>query len=329
MDMIQFGLGPIGVGILRMAYKSEKINLIGAIDVDPSKVGEDIGTLLGEPQLNQQVSPSVRELNARDGEGAKKVAIHATGSNLEKVWPQIKGLLDSDFSVVSTCEELAYPWHRYPELSEEIDEYCKERELSVLGTGVNPGFIMDALVLCLTAVESEVSSVHASRKVDVAKRRLPLQQKVGVGMSREAFKKSALEEKIGHVGLEESVRLVAYGLNWSHVEVKNTIEPTISETSESLPLTALEKGDVDGLHQTSVGQTADGKEVKLDLTMRVGVEQQDEITVEGSERHQLLIPGGIFGDAATAAMALNCSKVLGSSPSGLLNMADVLLPRSA
>ena len=76
-----------------------------------------------------------------------KVAIHATGSNLEKVWPQIKNLLNHGFSVVSTCEELSYPWYRYAELSKEIDDYAKNKGLFVIGTGVNPGFIMDTMTL--------------------------------------------------------------------------------------------------------------------------------------------------------------------------------------
>ncbi len=330
MNAIQFGLGPIGMKILEiMTCESNELDLIGAVDIDPEKTGKDIGALLGREDAGIRVVPRVQDLNSKPREEAEKVATHATGSNLEVVWAQIKELLDNGFSVVSTCEELAYPWHRYPELSSEIAAYSKERGLSVLGTGVNPGFAMDTLVLCLTAITSRVRRVEVARRVDVSKRRLPLQEKVGIGMTKEAFEQLAAEGKIGHVGLEESTRLVAYGLAWTLVEVTNTIEPTIAGESRSLALTDIQQGDVDGLHQTSVGRTEDSKEIMLDLTMRAGVEQKDEIVVYGDDQHRLFIPDGVFGDTATAAIAVNCTRMLGSAPKGLVNMADIRVPRNA
>jgi hypothetical protein len=327
-SVIQFGLGPIGIEILRRAYLSEKISVLGAVDIDLEKAGKDIGVLLGKEEAGMEVAARVQELSLGAEEETKRVAIHATGSSLHRVWPQIRELLDEGFSVVSTCEELSYPWHRHPELSNEIDAYAKGMGLSVLGTGVNPGFVIDTLPLCLTAVTNEVLRVAVSRRVDISERRLPLQEKVGIGLDKETFERLAAEGEVGHVGLEESARLLAYGLNWEFVEVSNTIEPTISEESSSVELTSLEKGDVDGLHQTSVGKTEDGKEVKLDLTMRVGVEPRDEIVVEGEEHRRLIIPNGVFGDTATAAMAVNCAKMLVSAAAGLLTMADVGLPRN-
>jgi 2,4-diaminopentanoate dehydrogenase len=334
VNAVQFGLGPIGMEILEvMTYESNGLDLMAAVDIDPEKAGKDIGALLGRKHIGIRVIPSVQDLStqvrqAKPGEETERVAIHATGSNLEAVWPQIKELLDYGFSVVSTCEEIAYPWHRYPELSSEIDAYSRERGLSVLGTGVNPGFVMDTLVLCLTAITGQTERIVVTRSVDVSKRRLQLQEKVGVGMPRETFEQLAAEGAIGHVGMEESVRLVAYALNWRLTEVTNTIEPTIAGKSQSLALTDIQPGDVDGLHQTSVGRTQDSKEIRLDLTMRAEVEQKDEIVVYGDTRHRLLIPDGIFGDTATAAIAVNCAKMMSSAPDGLINMADIKVPRN-
>lgn len=326
LNMVQFGLGPIGMEILKMGYHSPDVLMIGAVDVDPDKIGKNIGALAETDESDSYVVPNISSLPNTKG---RKVAIHATGSNLERVWPQIRELLDHGYSVVSTCEELSYPFHRYPELAKEMNEYAKQKGQIVIGTGVNPGFIMDTMVLCLTAVTKSISRVMVSRKVDVSRRRIPLQKKVGIGMTKEEFEGLARENRIGHVGLEESLRLIAYGLNWEIGEVSNQIEPTISLENVELALTDLKEGQVSGLHQVSTGKTKDGKEILLDLVMSVGAQQADEIILEGDTTHRLLIPDGIFGDTATSAIAINCAKLVHcSDQTGLLTMADIGLPRN-
>lgn len=319
MNVLSFGLGPIGLEILKQCQEATNINVIGAVDIDPEKVGKDIGLLIGKETKGINVVSSMKEFKKPDNDSSRNVAIHATGSNLENIWPQIKQLLDHGFSVVSTCEELSYPMARYPELAKEIDEYTRKKHLTVLGTGVNPGFVMDTLVLCLSSVTKNISCIKVSRKVDVSKRRLPLQKKVGVGMEKDVFEQLAEKGKIGHVGLEESVRLIAYGLNLQITDVSNSIEPTISKVDQK----------VNGLHQTSITKTKEGKHLVLDLIMSVGVNQADEIVITGDESQRLVIPGGIFGDTATASIAINNSKLVHSmSERGLKTMADIGLPRN-
>lgn len=327
--LLQFGLGPIGLEILEKSRKLHQMNIIGAVDIDPEKVGKDVGDLIGTGKLGFLVVSDLNDLSLPQQENGRKVAIHATGSNLEKVWPQIRELLDYGFSVVSTCEELAYPWHRYPNLSKEIDYYAKSKGQSVLGTGINPGFIMDTLTICFTSVTNEVNNIKVVRKVDVSKRRIPLQKKVGVGMTREEFNQLASQNSIGHVGLEESARLIAYGLGVSLGKVYNTINPVIAEEDIHLPIGQLTKGEVSGQHQVVKAITTDGRNITLELIMAVGVEQEDRITLEGQEPVELVIPNGIFGDTATAAMAINTAKIVGmGNVSGLLTMADINVPRN-
>ncbi|WP_134702623.1 hypothetical protein [Ammoniphilus sp. YIM 78166] len=327
LKLISYGLGPIGLEILKRATQAPDIQVMGAVDIDPNKIGQDIGTLVSDEKMNSYVVSSIAALqnNATDF----KIAVHATGSNLEKMWPQIKELLDHGYNVVSTCEELSYPWHRYPELSAEMDQYAKQRGLAVLGTGVNPGFIMDMMVVALTGVTNSLTGIKVNRRVDVSKRRVPLQKKVGISMSKEEFEQLAHENQIGHVGLEESLRLIAYGLNWELEEVTNSIEPTISEKNDRVAYSEILAGQVNGLHQVSRGTTKDGREIVLDLVMSVGVKQEDEIIIEGPEAKHLVIPGGIFGDTATAAIALNSAKLVSlTKKTGLLTMVDAGVPRN-
>lgn len=328
MDAILYGLGPIGRRILDVAAGSESIDIRGAVDVDPSLVGRDIAALsrLGRPAGIHVVS-TVNDLPADVGVRPGATALHATGSRLADVWPQLRELLDAGLSVVSTCEELSYPWHRHPDLSREIDQYARARGLTVLGTGVNPGFVMDVLPMCLTVVLDDVQSIHVTRQVDVSSRRAPLQRKVGVGMQPTVFRDLAAADRIGHVGLEESARLVAHGLGWEIDSVTNTIESTIASTPHDVELGELHPGEVDGLAQRCVATTKDERSIELHLVMRVEVEQQDEIVVTGAERQQMIIPGGLPGDQATAAITVNSAERIGAMDDGLLTMVEAGLPR--
>jgi 2,4-diaminopentanoate dehydrogenase len=326
MDLILYGLGPIGTQILDLALRSESLQVRGAVDIDPEKVGRDVGTLRGGTTVGVEVVDSVAALPAEVAAGGG-TALHAAGSHLETVWPQIRELLDAGFSVVSTCEELAYPWHRHPEVSRDIDQQARRQGLTVLGVGVNPGFVMDVLPLCVTAVLGDVRTVRVRRAVDVSGRRLPLQRKVGVGLAPAEFARLAASGAVGHVGLEESARLVAHGLRWDLVEVATAIAPTTASKVHRVALGDLAPGDVDGLEQSCVATTGDGRRVELALTMRVETDQCDEVVLTGDPHLSLVIPGGVPGDTATAAIAVNCARRTSDAGPGLRLMTEVGLPR--
>lgn len=331
MDVVHVGLGPIGVRILDLALRSSRLRVRGAVDIDPDIAGRELGSLVGGADTGVRVVRRVADLPEPDGDGG--AALHAAGSGLAAVWPQLRELLDAGWSVVSTCEELAYPWHRFPELSREIDRYAAERGRTVLGTGVNPGFALDTLALCATAVFGEVRSVRARRVVDVSTRREQLQRKVGVGMRPADFARLATTGQIGHAGLEESARLLAYGLGWELAEVTGTLRPAIATRAHSVAIGELAPGDVDGQLQTCVASTPDGRRIELDLTIRVEAEPVDEVTVTGdlggAGDLRLTAPGGVPGDAATAAIAVNCAALVDTMAPGLLTMVDAGLPRGA
>ncbi|MFM1653026.1 hypothetical protein ACI7RC_13105 [Brevibacillus sp. B_LB10_24] len=330
MNVISYGLGPIGIKMLQGILQSDSIELIGAVDIDPQKLGKDAGELAGAQCIGVNVVRTLEEIDTSSIDGPK-IALHATGSNLEQVWPQLKQLLDHGYSVVSTCEQLSFPWHRYPELSSEIDQYARDKQQFVIGTGVNPGYIMDTLTLFATSVTQTLSKITVYRKVDVSKRRIPLQKKVGIGMTKEAFNDLAQNDRIGHVGLEESLRLIAHGLNLTLIEVQNSIEPIISDKDTTLALGPLCKNEVSGLHQVSRGSTARGISIELDLIMSVDITQEDRIVLETRDMGtvEFVVPNGIFGDTATVNIVTNTAKTLQfTDKTGLLTMADIPLTRS-
>ncbi len=326
--IVVYGLGPIGMEILKKCEEHLRGKVIGAVDIDPAKIGKDIGELTGLEQRGIRVVSSIKEVEIQGD--YPHIAIHATGSNLQTVRPQIKELVDNGYSVVSTCEQLSYPWHRYPKLSKEIDTYASEKGVTVIGTGVNPGYVMDTLVLSLTSVLSDISSIRVTRRVDVKKRRLPLQKKVGVGMTEEEFNNLATEGKIGHVGLEESLRLLAAGLDFDLESVKNSINPKVTDQPLSLPHFDVKAGEVIGLHQVSKASTKDGRNIELDLVMATSVnESEDAIEIDGDMKQRLVIPGGIFGDSATASIIINTTKIVALEVKpGLQTMKDIRLTRN-
>lgn len=330
IHVLAYGLGPIGIKVMQSCLQNPSFRVIGAVDIDPQKIGKDAGELAEQEPIGVVVSGSLDEL-AHGAVPGRKLALHATGSNLESVWPQIRQLLDHGYSVISTCEQLSYPWDRYPELSRQIDQYARDKQQFVIGTGVNPGFVMDALTLFATSVTQNITGIRVSRKVDVSKRRVPLQKKVGIGMTPEEFRELASRDRIGHVGLEESLRLIAYGLNLSLTDVQNSIEPTIASEEADLAVGLLKKNEVSGLHQTARGTTREAIPIELDLIMSVGVKQEDRIVLETKDLGdvEFVIPSGIFGDTATVNVVVNTAKTLYLfGRNGLLTMADICLTRN-
>lgn len=331
MNVIVYGLGPIGMKILQHALQATNVKVIGAVDINPELVGKDAGELANGAPIGVRVVRSLSEIDATRAI-APKIALHATGSNLASVWPQFRDLMDHGYSVVSTCEQLSYPWNRYPELSQEMNDYAVRTGQFIIGTGVNPGYVMDTLTVMATTVTQKLNKIRVSRTVDVSKRRIPLQKKVGIGMQPEEFMKLAEEDRIGHVGLEESLRLIAYGLKLNLTEVTNSIQPTIANEEVILAIGPLKMNEVSGLHQIAKGSTQEGIPIELDLVMSVGVNTQDRILLETEDMGEVefVIPNGIFGDTATVNVVVNTAKTMFSTKeAGLLTMADIRLTRNA
>lgn len=324
--VVQMGLGAVGCGIARTALACPQLRVVGAIDVDPDKVGRDLGEILDAPDsLGIPVRDSLAQ--ALDAQPAD-VVLQATGSHVPAVAGQLEEIAAAGCHVVSTCEELAYPWVRHAALAREIDAAARAHGVSILGTGVNPGFIMDSLVLMATAVCSDVRRIVSTRVVAARERRLALQQKIGSGMEEAAFRDLAARGEIGHVGLRESFLLVAAGLGWELDGFDETIEPVLAEQPITTEHFKIAAGQVAGNHQTIRGASA-GRELALDLTMSMAVDQsRDSVEVDANPPMRVEIVGGTHGDQATWSIIANMAPRVVEAPAGLLTMLDVGLPRA-
>lgn len=319
---IQYGVGPIGASIARLMREKQAIEIIGAIDSDPAKVGRDLGEVVGatDAPWGVRISADAREIL----EQAADVVIHSTSSALPNVMDQLLMCLEAESCVVSTCEELSYPYRTHPELALKLDTAAKEWGVALVGTGVNPGFVMDKLLVTLAAVSQRIEHAKALRIVDAAKRRLPLQKKIGAGMTVEEFRAKVAAGVIKHVGLPESVAMVADSLNLPVDQITETIEPIVAKERVQTEFLTVEAGQAAGVHQIARG-TSNGKElVYLELQMYVGAKDPaDTIELQGHPNISLVIPGGSPGDIATASVVVNSIPVILDAPAGLRTSRDL------
>jgi 2,4-diaminopentanoate dehydrogenase len=319
---IQFGVGPIGASIVRLMREKHAIEICGAIDSDPEKVGRDLGEVVGasDAPWGVKISGDAGEVLEQSAD----VVIHSTSSSLPKVMDQLLACLEAEACIVSTCEELAYPYRTYPELAARLDAAAKDWGVALVGTGVNPGFVMDKLVITLAAVSQRIDHAKALRIVDASKRRLPLQKKIGAGMSVDAFRAQVQTGVIKHVGLPESVAMIADSFNLPVDEITESIEPKIAADRVQTEFLTVEPGQAAGVHQIARGLSAGKELIYLELQMYVGAKDPaDTITLTGHPNISLTIPGGSHGDIATASVVVNSIPVILDAPAGLRTARDL------
>jgi len=315
LNVAQYGIGPIGAEIARLLLSKPWVRLVAAVDIDPAKAGRDVGEVIG---LGREVGVKVTpDLNVK-----ADVVCHSTGSRLRDVAGQLKDLLSRGCHVVSTCEELSFPLDAA--IREDLQQVARANNVTLLGTGVNPGFVMDKLPLTITSVCQSVSDVQIIRIQNASTRREPLQRKVGAGMTTDEFRAAVDAGKIKHMGLRESLLMVGNGLGveFDHVSDEK-IEPIVAGREIVTQYLKVAPGQVAGVHQTIDGR---GKiNVSLELRMYVGAEDvaADRVIVKGVPDVEMEIKGGVHGDRATAAMVVNSIPRVVTARPGVLTMDDI------
>lgn len=320
---VQYGLGPIGCGVAKLAATRQGIELVGGVDINPQISGRDLGEVIGlDKPLGIAVSDDAVGLLAAT---RPDIVLHCTSSSLRAVLPQLEGIIALGSNVISTTEELSFPQAQHPDLADRLDRLAKQHGVTVLGTGINPGFIMDTLPIAVTAVCQTVESIRVERVVDAGERRLPLQKKVGAGLTRAAFDELVAAGRVRHVGLEESARMVASALGWALDDYQETIEPVIAERTLRSRYLEVQPGQVAGVRQVGVGRMGGNAVITLELRMHLGAGRSvDAIYVEGTPPLRMTMEG-VHGDLATAAMVVNAIPRVISAPAGLVTMKDLPL----
>lgn len=324
--VVIFGVGPIGERIAKVVLEKKGLKIVGAADIAKDKVGKDLGELLGTGQrLGITVTDDPDRLLSQI---KADVAVIATTSYVRTVYPLVVSCVKAGLDVVSTCEELAYPWLSEPQLASQIDGLAEECGVTVLGTGVNPGYFMDTFPLLLTGLCREVKRIEAVRAIKTGLRRASFQKKIGTGMYPEEFREKIRKGEItGHVGFRESVALTAaaMGLKLDEI-VELPPEPVIADREVKTSYTTVRPGQMLGYVAVAKG-VKDGRDVIVyKLVMHAGVEEgYGEYTIEGTPNVQVRM-SEFLGDWETAHVVVNMiPKVMNARP-GLLTMKDLPPP---
>jgi hypothetical protein len=325
IKVLHFGLGPIGVGIVKQVASRKGFKIVGAVDIDPDKVGKEIGDVAG---LGRKLKVKVSDDPRKAIKASKPdVVVLCTNSSLKTILPQVETIVRLKVPIVSTTEELSYPTKSNMRYARAIHRLARKAKVAVLGTGVNPGFVMDALPIMLTGVCERVDAIRVERIQDARVRRLPFQQKIGAGLTRDQFQRKVDDGSVRHVGLAESVSMIADALGWKLDRITDEIQPRIATTTVASEYLAIDPGYVSGIEQDGIGYRNGLPVITLHMEAYFGApDPYDAVEISGSPALKMKIMGGVHGDIATTSITVNSiPKVLDATP-GLHTMRDMPLP---
>ena len=321
--VLHVGLGPIGLGVVRQVVGRKGLTVVGAVDLDPGKVGRDLGDVA---ELGRKLRLTVSDdVDAAIRATKPDVAVLCTSSSIAKLVPQIAAVVKRRVPIVSTTEELAYPVKAHRRYARQIDELAKKGKVAVLGTGGNPGFVMDALPIMLTGVCESVQKVHVDRIQDARIRRLPFQQKIGSGLTPATFHSRV-----------EAGRFATSAWPSDHDDRRRARldldrSPTRSSEDRRKAISSqflnVEAGQVCGLIQDGVGYRDGEPVITLHMEAYLGApESYDAVRIEGTPPLRMKLAGGVHGDIATASITVNSiPRVMAATP-GLHTMRSLPLP---
>ncbi len=316
--------------IARNILEKTGVTIVGAIDTDKNKIGKSLDNILGTPRKTKvEISKDTENVLRKT---KPHVAIHATSSFLQDTYPQIASIVKHGVNVVSTCEELSYPYATSPRLAAKLDTLAKKYDATVLGTGINPGFLMDTLVIALTAPCQKISKIEVTRVMNAATRRLPFQRKIGAGITLEEFRQKIDHKEItGHVGLRQSIGMVADAMKWKLDRISlDPVQPIIAKQTVKSSNILVRAGQAAGLRQKAKGIFNNKEMIVLEFEAYIGAkEEYDAITITGSPNVKQKIQPCVHGDMGTVAMIVNSVPKVINAPSGLLTMKDLPVPSAA
>jgi len=323
--VLHVGLGPIGAAALQQIAASSRFRIVAAVDVDPEKAGRDAGVIAG---LTRSIDAAVQtDLKAALASSRPDVVIHCTSSSIERVVPELKTILDAKRPVVSTTEELAYPWREHPSDAKRIDTMARKAGVAVLATGVNPGFAMDALPIALTAACSDVRRIRISRVQDARIRRLPFQKKIGAGLTPLEFKRRVKDGTVRHVGMAESISMIADAMGWTLDRITDRVRPKMAVETVASRFIRVDLGEVAGIVQDGAGYRDGRPVITLHMEAYLGAPQTyDAIEIQGTPPISMRVEGGFHGDLVTPSLVVNSIPAVLAATPGLHTMRTLPLP---
>ncbi len=329
IKVVLWGLGSMGSGIGKYLAEKEGIEIVGGIANRPTKAGKDLGEVLG---LDRKLGVTVTNKPEEVITGDVDVVLHATSSFLTEVFSQLQFILEKGIDVITIAEEMAYPAAEDQELTAKLDQIAKENGATVLGTGINPGFVLDLLIITLTGACARVEKIEAARVNDLSPFGPTVMKTQGVGTTVEEFQKGIKNGSIvGHIGFKESINMIADRLGWKLDKIEETREPIISNTHRETPHVKVEPGMVAGCRHVAYGIKDGEKIIVLEHPQQIhpgkeGTETGDYIKIKGTPDINMAIKPEIPGGIGTMATAINMIPQVITARPGLVTMKDLPVP---
>ncbi|MDL2212160.1 hypothetical protein LJB88_04715 [Erysipelotrichaceae bacterium OttesenSCG-928-M19] len=333
VKVLIWGFGAMGSGMASMLLKKEGVEIVGICDAHPDRVGKNFKDVLNvtSNHPNVVINKDIDEVIA----GAKAdVALLATDSFTKNAYDKIVKLLEKKINVVSTAEEMAYPYVNEPELAKKMDEIAKANGVSVLGTGINPGLIMDLLAVCLTGCMEEVDHVTCRRVNSLSPFGPAVMEEQGVGMELDTFNElNAKGELAGHVGFRESVGMMAAALGFKVDQFEQQMKPIVTDVDRKSPYGFAAAGNLAGVNMTAQGYENGVEKFDMQHPQQIepqlgGVDTGDYIVIKGTPEVNMAITPEVDGGIGTIAMCVNMIPHVINSDAGLKTMIDLPVPRA-
>ena len=316
-SVVLFGLGSLGVEIFRALYHNKKYKIAGVVDNNPSKVDQDAGLIAGKKRTGLKVVSKISEIKSNPD-----IVIHATMSSLSDVNKQISSIVRNRINVVSTCEQLVYPIGSNKKIAKTLDRLAKKYNVTIVGVGVNPGFLMDSMVLMLSSLCTKINKIKVERIVDLTKRRKALQKKMCLG--RTPSQTRDIMNKLGHVGLEESAMMICDALNVKP-KLHTRIKPIIAKHHIHSNGLSVRRGQISGIEHNLIATNKGSEFLRMNLSMYAGAQEYDFVEIKGIPPLSIKT-SGVNGDKATVSLLLNYIPIVLSAKPGLCTLNKLRIP---
>ena len=330
VKVVSYGIGVIGQKLATHLLEKEGVEIVGAVDINPNLIGKDLGEVLGDKKLGVKIS---RDADKVLEDSKPDIVCHTTMSYIRQTYGQFEQIMGHGVDIVSTCEELSYPYatKEGTDYAKKLDKLAKKNNVTLLGTGVNPGFVMDTLPTVLTAVCQRVDEIYIARQMDASTRRVPFQTKIGAGLSVEEFNRKIERHEItGHVGLEQSIKMISDSLGWELDKIDVEMpKPVVLKKDTASDAIKVPKGYNAGTMQYAYGIVKGKKLITMDFKAYIGApEEFDSITIKGVPPINEKISPCTHGDYATIAITANMIPHVINAEPGLKTMVDLPVPHA-
>ena len=329
-----WGFGAMGSGMAKMILSKKGFDIVGISDSYEKIIGKSIFTILDlENPLSHDVliEKNIEKILIRE---KPDLVLLATDSFTRKAFDKIKLIVEHKCNVISTAEEMAFPAAKEPKLTKEMDKLAKDNGVTILGTGINPGMMMDLLAICISGVMQNVESMQIKRVNSLSPFGPTVMEEQGVGLSLDEFNKKLENNEIsGHVGFIESTYMIAKALGLKVEKFEQSLTPIIANIERKSKYGFAKVGDVAGVNMKSISTLSNNIEIDMIHPQQIepeleGINTGDFVKINGSPEINLSNIPEVDGGIGTIAICVNMIPHVINSKPGLKTMIDLPVPRA-